>query len=84
MEYRALGTSGLRVSAVGLGTWAIGGWLWGGSDRPAAVAAVREAVDAGVTLIDAAPAYGLGLAEEILGEALAGRLHADRGDHGRA
>jgi methylglyoxal reductase len=73
MEYRALGASGLRVSAVGLGTWAIGGWLWGGSDRRAAVAAVRAAVDAGVTLIDTAPVYGLGLAEEILGEALAGR-----------
>jgi len=73
MEYRALGASGLRVSAVGLGTWAIGGWLWGGSDRREAVAAVRAAVDAGVTLIDTAPVYGLGLAEEILGEALAGR-----------
>ena len=73
MQYRELGASGLKVSAVGLGTWAIGGWLWGGSDRQAAVAAVQAAVEAGITLIDTAPGYGLGLAEEIVGEALAGR-----------
>jgi len=72
MQYRELGASGLKVSAVGLGTWAIGGWLWGGSDRQAAVAAVQAAVEAGITLIDTAPGYGLGLAEEIVGEALAG------------
>ena len=72
MQYRELGAAGLKVSAVGLGTWAIGGWLWGGSDRQAAVAAVQAAVEAGITLIDTAPGYGLGLAEEIVGEALAG------------
>jgi len=73
MEYRTIGSSGIEASAVGLGTWAIGGWLWGGSDRQKAVAAIRAAVDAGVTLIDTAPAYGLGLSEEIVGEALDGR-----------
>jgi methylglyoxal reductase len=73
MEYRDLGGSGIRASAVGLGTWAIGGWLWGGTDRQAAIAAIQAAVDGGITLIDTAPAYGLGLSEQIVGEALEGR-----------
>jgi len=73
MEHRDLGGSGIRASAVGLGTWAIGGWLWGGSDRQAAAAAIRAAVDNGITLIDTAPGYGLGLSEQIIGDALEGR-----------
>lgn len=73
MEYRAIGHSGIKASAVGLGTWAIGGWLWGGTDRRAAVAAIQAALDSGISLIDTAPAYGLGLSEQIVGEALAGR-----------
>ncbi len=58
---------------VGFGAWAIGGWLWGGSDAKEAVRAIQAAVDAGVTLIDTAPAYGLGLSEELVGEAIVGR-----------
>jgi aryl-alcohol dehydrogenase-like predicted oxidoreductase len=73
MELREIGTSGIKASAVGLGTWAIGGWLWGGSDEKAAVAAIQAALDSGITLIDTAPAYGLGLSEEIVGRAIAGR-----------
>lgn len=64
---------GLRASAVGLGTWAIGGWMWGGTDDTAAEAAIREALDAGINLIDTAPAYGLGHAEEVVGRAIRGR-----------
>jgi aryl-alcohol dehydrogenase-like predicted oxidoreductase len=73
MEYRQLGTSDLKVSAVALGTWAIGGWLWGGTDDEAAVAAIRAAIDAGVTSIDTAPMYGMGHSERIVGKAIAGR-----------
>jgi methylglyoxal reductase len=64
---------GLRASAVGLGTWAIGGWMWGGTDDAAAEDAIRAGLDAGITLIDTAPAYGLGHAEEVVGRAIRGR-----------
>lgn len=64
---------GLRASAVGLGTWAIGGWMWGGTDDAAAEDAIRAGLDAGITLIDTAPAYGLGHAETVVGRALKGR-----------
>jgi aryl-alcohol dehydrogenase-like predicted oxidoreductase len=64
---------GLNASAVGLGTWAIGGWMWGGTDDAAAEDAIRAGLDAGITLIDTAPAYGLGHAEEVVGRAIRGR-----------
>jgi len=70
MEYRELGTSGVKVSAISFGAWAIGGWMWGGADRNEAVEAIRTSIDAGVTSIDTAPAYGQGLSEEIVGEAI--------------
>ncbi|NIR31116.1 MAG: aldo/keto reductase [Gammaproteobacteria bacterium] len=61
----------LRPSRIGLGTWAIGGWMWGGSDERESVRTIHAALDAGITLIDTAPAYGFGRAEEIVGKALA-------------
>jgi methylglyoxal reductase len=67
---------GLSASAVGLGTWAIGGWMWGGTDDAAAEAAIRAGLDAGITLIDTAPAYGMGHAEEVVGRAIRGRRDA--------
>jgi aryl-alcohol dehydrogenase-like predicted oxidoreductase len=73
MEYRQLGKSDVRVSVVGFGAWAIGGFLWGGSDEEAAVAAVRAAIDCGVTTVDTAPVYGLGLSERLVGRAISGR-----------
>jgi len=73
MEYRKLGSSDVEVSAVTMGTWAIGGWLWGGTDDRQAVAAIRKAVDMGMTSIDTAPIYGFGHSEEIVGRAIAGR-----------
>jgi len=60
----------LRVSRVALGTWAMGGWMWGGTDQRASVATIRAALQQGVNLIDTAPAYGFGLSEQIVGEAL--------------
>src|SRR5690606_4255302 len=73
MLTREIGRSGIRASAIGLGTWAIGGWMWGGTDEGEAIAAIQTALDEGVTLIDTAPAYGQGLAEEIVGKAIRGR-----------
>jgi aryl-alcohol dehydrogenase-like predicted oxidoreductase len=64
------GTS-LKVSPIALGTWAIGGWMWGGTDEAEAIRTIHEAVDRGITLIDTAPVYGFGHSEEIVGKALA-------------
>ena len=73
MLYRPLGQSDLNVSAVAMGTWAIGGLWWGGTDEHNAIAALHAGLDAGITTIDTAPMYGYGLAEEIVGKAIAGR-----------
>jgi aryl-alcohol dehydrogenase-like predicted oxidoreductase len=54
------------------GAWAIGGWMWGGSDEVEAIEAVREAYRSGMTTIDTAPAYGFGRSEELVSKALAG------------
>jgi aryl-alcohol dehydrogenase-like predicted oxidoreductase len=64
------GTS-LSVSRVGLGTWAIGGWMWGGTDEEESVRTILAAVERGINLIDTAPAYGFGRSEEIVGRAIA-------------
>jgi aryl-alcohol dehydrogenase-like predicted oxidoreductase len=71
MEQIAIGNTGLKSSRIGLGTWAIGGWMWGGTDEAQAIATIRSAVDRGVTLIDTAPVYGFGRSEEVVGKALA-------------
>jgi len=73
MEFRELGESGLKVSVITFGAWAIGGWMWGGQDRKEALAGIQRALDLGVTSIDTAPAYGFGLSEEIVGEAIRGK-----------
>lgn len=64
------GTS-LKVLPIALGTWAIGGWMWGGTDEAEAISTIQAAVDCGITLIDTAPVYGFGRSEEIVGKALA-------------
>jgi hypothetical protein len=71
MEQIAIGNSGPITSHIGLGTWAIGGWMWGGTDETKSIATIRSAVARGVTLIDTAPAYGFGGSEDIVGKALA-------------
>ncbi|PKK38041.1 aldo/keto reductase [Siphonobacter sp. SORGH_AS_0500] len=72
MKYRELGESALQVSALTFGAWAIGGWMWGGADRKEAVEAIKASLDEGVTSIDTAPVYGMGVSEEIVAEALQG------------
>ena len=61
----------LPMSRVGLGTWAIGGWMWGGSDERESIRTIHTALDLGIDLIDTAPVYGFGRSEEIVGKALA-------------
>src|SRR5579884_3415013 len=74
VEYRSFGNTDLKVSAIGFGTWPIGGTYtqqgYGGVDDQEAIAAIRRALDLGITCFDTAPAYGLGRAEKILGRAL--------------
>jgi len=73
MQFRKLGQSGLDTSVIGLGTWAMGGWMWGGTDEDKSIAAIKESIEQGVNLIDTAPAYGLGRSEEIVGKAIKGQ-----------
>ena len=61
----------LKVSRIALGTWAIGGWMWGGSDEAESIKTIHAALDRGINLIDTAPVYGFGRSEEIVGRALA-------------
>ena len=70
MESITLGNSGISSSRIGLGTWAIGGWMWGGTDEAQAIATIRSALDRGISLIDTAPVYGFGTSESIVGKAL--------------
>jgi len=72
MEYIQIANSDLHVSRIGLGTWAIGGWLWGGTDERDSISTIRSAIDQGINLVDTAPVYGFGLAEEIVGKAIQG------------
>ncbi len=72
MEYVAIGDSGIRASRVGLGTWSIGGWMWGGTDEKEALATIHAALDLGINLLDTAAVYGYGNSEEIVGKALLG------------
>ena len=72
MEFTTISDTPLKVSRIGLGTWAIGGWMWGGTDEEESAKTIRAAVERGITLVDTAPAYGFGRSEEIVGRALAG------------
>lgn len=73
MQQRPLGKSGISASVIAIGTYAIGGWRWGGTDEAESIRAIHASLDAGVNFIDTAPVYGLGLSEEIVAKALKGR-----------
>jgi aryl-alcohol dehydrogenase-like predicted oxidoreductase len=70
MQRRTLGSSGFEISTIGLGSWAIGGHMWGGADDAQSIAAIHAAVDHGINWIDTAPIYGSGHSERILGRAI--------------
>jgi aryl-alcohol dehydrogenase-like predicted oxidoreductase len=71
MDKRTFGNTDIQVTPVGLGTWAIGGWMWGGTDEAQSIDTIHRAIDKGIGLIDTAPVYGFGRSEEIVGKALA-------------
>src|SRR3954467_6056074 len=79
---RPLGSSGLDITPVGFGAWAIGGggWSfgWGSQDDTASLAAMRRALELGVNWIDTAAVYGLGHSEELVGRVLADFSPDDR------
>jgi aryl-alcohol dehydrogenase-like predicted oxidoreductase len=70
METTTIPGIDLRVSRIGLGTWAIGGWMWGGADDRESIRTIHAALDKGINLLDSAPVYGFGRSEEIVGQAI--------------
>ena len=77
MEIAPIRGTSIKVSRVAIGTWAIGGWMWGGTDEAESIATIRAALDHGINVVDTAPAYGFGRSEEIVGKAIAeGRLRS--------
>ncbi len=75
LEKRQLGTSELQISPIALGTWAMGATVetWGHVDDRESIAAIHQALDLGINLIDTAPIYGLGHSETIIGNVITGR-----------
>ncbi len=71
MERTEIPGTSLRVSPVAIGTWAIGGWMWGGTDEAESIATIQAAFEHGINLVDTAPVYGFGRSEEIVGRAIA-------------
>ncbi len=70
LEYVNIKNTNLTSSRIALGTWAIGGWMSGGTDEKESIRTIHAALDHGINLIDTAPIYGYGRSEEIVGEAL--------------
>src|SRR5258705_820386 len=70
------GTS-LKLSPVAIGTWAIGGWMWGGTDEAESIATIRAALEHGINIVDTAPVYGFVRSEEIVGKAIEGELRSE-------
>jgi aryl-alcohol dehydrogenase-like predicted oxidoreductase len=77
MEFADIPGTTLRVPRITLGTWAIGGWMWGGTEEEESIATIDAALAHGINLIDTAPVYGFGRSEEIVGNALACGLRDD-------
>src|SRR5467141_4427302 len=71
MERTDIPGTSLKVSPVAIGTWAIGGWMWGGTDETESIATIQAAFEHGINIVDTAPVYGFGHAEEIVGKAIA-------------
>ena len=78
MEHMKIPGTDLSPSRIGLGTWAMGGWMWGGTDEERSIRTICAALERGITLIDTAPAYGQGRSEEIVGKAVARWGRRDR------
>ncbi len=73
MIYRELGDSNINASVIALGTWVMGGWMWGGANDNDSINTIHAGIDAGINLIDTAPVYGFGRSEEVVGKAIKDR-----------
>ena len=73
MEFRPFGTTGIEVSEVGFGAWAIGGDAWGPVEDADSLAAIERALELGVNFLDTADVYGDGRSESLVGRVLKGR-----------
>lgn len=71
MEFTPISGTEFTTSRIALGTWAVGGTMWGGSEEQESIRTIHAALDRGINLIDTAPVYGFGRSEEIVGKALA-------------
>lgn len=71
MEFTPISGTKFRASRIALGTWAVGGTMWGGSEEQESIRTIHAALERGINLIDTAPVYGFGRSEEIVGKALA-------------
>ena len=78
MEHIIVANDVPNAARIALGTWAIGGWMWGGTDEAESIRTIHAAIDQGINLIDTAPVYGFGRSEEIVGQALADGGRRDR------
>jgi len=78
MEYTLISGTEMNVSRIALGTWAIGGWMWGGTEERESIRTIHAALDKGINLIDTAPVYGFGVSEEIVGKAIEERGHREK------
>jgi aryl-alcohol dehydrogenase-like predicted oxidoreductase len=77
MEFVTISGTTLRASRIGLGTWAMGGWMWGGTDEREAIRTIHAALEKGINVIDTAPVYSFGRSEDIVGKAVAEYGHRD-------
>jgi len=78
MEYTVISGTEMKVSRIAQGTWAIGGWMWGGTDEKESIRTIHAALDIGINLIDTAPVYGFGVSEEIVGKAIEEKGHREK------
>jgi aryl-alcohol dehydrogenase-like predicted oxidoreductase len=78
MEYKVISGTEMNVSRIAQGTWAIGGWMWGGTDERESIRTIHAALDKEINLIDTAPVYGFGVSEEIVGKAIEERGHREK------
>jgi aryl-alcohol dehydrogenase-like predicted oxidoreductase len=78
MEYALISGTEMKPSRIAQGTWAIGGWMWEGTDEKESIRTIHAALDLGINLIDTAPVYGFGVSEEIVGKAIEERGHREK------
>ena len=78
MEFVQVSGTEIKASRIALGTWAVGGWMWGGTEERMSISTIHAALERGINLIDTAPVYGFGVSEEIVGKAVSEYGKRDR------